>query len=1141
MGSGIGRQAPPSQARVIWNWANIQREGDDPSAVQQIAEDKEEQHHENPGIGVEDKLLVDETPHPRIDTSFLSSAICVTPRRQEALYSCIARTPQGDESNIFKYYCPLCMSFFRDILKSTCCGNYICFPCCFEFLHIRGVQISTVNEIFDPALLKDIRCPNCGTLGFTPCLVALQDGVRDYFSNAVSSSKWRDASPIRIGDSFEELKRKMITYKDMERQNRSASSRATSSKDLREGGIAMLSSPVVEDEDGFEEIDIPQLAMQGTEPMSDQEDDDDEDDEERRERVGGDDGGNGRVADNIGGQEGVVENAQNVVMIADAVVDNNDNDNVELTVPVTGHGSDKHNDDKANNDDNINGGGEGGDVDVDVDVDDSYDINSNVYISDDDDELEESALAGLDLANKFDNENDSFHNHDTGSGSDSGGYLDVGGDGKIPPLDQSKNNNDQNSLILEAIREVDTSVDVDVEDADPDAVKSFSMDISRNTDADDDAKDVDVEVDSGDVKYGEHERANRSGNANHINNHAKHNEKDYDEVEVENRRPHGKREDEEVDEDKRHHRGGELDDEIAVFDMSIIDDSMIDNDEDDVNNVDVDVVVEESKGDVFVVIESKSRRGKDDDDGDNDDDDAKGGDDDVMRFELNNSDCSIPIIIPNQLQLQHEDYDGDEDKILSNQINTKDGGEEEEDIEVFDMSNIDDSKENDEEVSVDNKYDMITTTAAAATAAVVKEPLTLLRITSSSSLSSPLSSGRRREMRDSDCHIHVDVDVDVMVVRDVDVDMQEVDSPMLLDHLHSHSPLLLDEDDDLDVMSCFDESKHFDCDSSGNGNRGGGGGIQLFREDSELTMLEGSEGGGEGDGSSDRDDQSTVQLVEVDIQSASSDHRDRVVLAASASGFWVAAETGSLRTPSSSCNSSSSHINEHIDEMHLKSQSMKTIPSGSLRKESNGGGVRGSGSLDPHAQTPTPTQKQSSIRGGGGDGGGDYLFADSKPLSLSKSQSLSERPETKLASSSTAGRHRGISSDWSSAPMDDGLGLGPDLLSEDFCVIEVNNNATPTVKRCASPDQLLADLLQSRHLSRSDSHDTSNALEESGEISHDAIMAIRSLTSHMSAIGDEEKDSSFVRRSISVPKVNTTTSSSTGGGGNNSEEGKYCE
>ena len=58
-------------------------------------------------------------------------------------------------------------------------------------------------------------CPNCNTTGFTPALISHSDIVRDYSDNggpssAVVSCLSAAPSPMKIGDSFEDMKRKMI-------------------------------------------------------------------------------------------------------------------------------------------------------------------------------------------------------------------------------------------------------------------------------------------------------------------------------------------------------------------------------------------------------------------------------------------------------------------------------------------------------------------------------------------------------------------------------------------------------------------------------------------------------------------------------------------------------------------------------------------------------------------------------------------------------------------------------------------------------------------------------------------------------------------------------------------------------------------
>lgn len=141
-----------------------------------------------------------------------------TPRENEINLS-IPYTPVGDEANVYRYYCPLCMLYFKKILKSQCCGNYICVQCTVDYLNSKGINkirdIETAVKT-NKALLDNIACPNCMTNGFTPLEVSYSDSVRDYsrsFCAEISVHRsYYDSSPVRAGETFEDLKRKMIPY-----------------------------------------------------------------------------------------------------------------------------------------------------------------------------------------------------------------------------------------------------------------------------------------------------------------------------------------------------------------------------------------------------------------------------------------------------------------------------------------------------------------------------------------------------------------------------------------------------------------------------------------------------------------------------------------------------------------------------------------------------------------------------------------------------------------------------------------------------------------------------------------------------------------------------------------------------------------
>eukprot|EP01031_Cornospumella_fuschlensis_P026009 gene26009-31408_t len=71
-------------------------------------------------------------------------------------------------------------------------------------------------QIDDMALhesLAQIHCPHCLTIGFRPVRVDSQEMVRDYSYQHPSASSYTQASPLKVGETFEDMKRKMIPYK----------------------------------------------------------------------------------------------------------------------------------------------------------------------------------------------------------------------------------------------------------------------------------------------------------------------------------------------------------------------------------------------------------------------------------------------------------------------------------------------------------------------------------------------------------------------------------------------------------------------------------------------------------------------------------------------------------------------------------------------------------------------------------------------------------------------------------------------------------------------------------------------------------------------------------------------------------------
>lgn len=138
--------------------------------------------------------------------------------------SFIAHTPQGDEQNVFKYYCPLCMQYYKIIAKTKCCGNSLCKHCIREYCATKRVSMDLCADLMEMEsrlmASNSINCPHCQLQGFHIAYVGADDAVRDYTYTIpppiVGNGQEYDLlqhSPIRIGESFEGLKRKMIKFR----------------------------------------------------------------------------------------------------------------------------------------------------------------------------------------------------------------------------------------------------------------------------------------------------------------------------------------------------------------------------------------------------------------------------------------------------------------------------------------------------------------------------------------------------------------------------------------------------------------------------------------------------------------------------------------------------------------------------------------------------------------------------------------------------------------------------------------------------------------------------------------------------------------------------------------------------------------
>lgn len=127
-------------------------------------------------------------------------------KHDDEYYTFVAETPS--DRSIFKYHCPLCMRTFENILIVSCCRNYICLECSIGYLDSKGIQTRGLCDIVSSHKhIVPLSCPHCMSDGFNPVRVGGDDPVRDYHWSPRPTSNISDFSPLKVGESFENMKR----------------------------------------------------------------------------------------------------------------------------------------------------------------------------------------------------------------------------------------------------------------------------------------------------------------------------------------------------------------------------------------------------------------------------------------------------------------------------------------------------------------------------------------------------------------------------------------------------------------------------------------------------------------------------------------------------------------------------------------------------------------------------------------------------------------------------------------------------------------------------------------------------------------------------------------------------------------------
>ena len=130
-------------------------------------------------MGVNKEMIPAVGPNWKRVGASLSVSTQATPQRTACASLSIDHTPQGLEIEQFKYFCPLCMLYFRDVLTTSCCSNYVCYGCALQC--VRGKHGVGASATSIPARLSaDQECMHCRTSGLKLAYAQSEDLVRSY-------------------------------------------------------------------------------------------------------------------------------------------------------------------------------------------------------------------------------------------------------------------------------------------------------------------------------------------------------------------------------------------------------------------------------------------------------------------------------------------------------------------------------------------------------------------------------------------------------------------------------------------------------------------------------------------------------------------------------------------------------------------------------------------------------------------------------------------------------------------------------------------------------------------------------------------------------------------------------------------------
>ena len=119
-----------------------------------------------------------------------------------------------EKSETNKFYCPICMLYYKETLRTACCANYLCEGCAVSF--INGKAVTGLET--QPAKLA-ISCPYCNKFQMRLIRVKPTEEARRYEDSPATvrlrnkgSKRVSAPSPLRVGADWDAMGAKMVAF-----------------------------------------------------------------------------------------------------------------------------------------------------------------------------------------------------------------------------------------------------------------------------------------------------------------------------------------------------------------------------------------------------------------------------------------------------------------------------------------------------------------------------------------------------------------------------------------------------------------------------------------------------------------------------------------------------------------------------------------------------------------------------------------------------------------------------------------------------------------------------------------------------------------------------------------------------------------